>query len=115
MKELAEALPDLGGALRDHVERRMVDLHRLLLQHYYHPDLRGSFSIKDVLPVVVVGQGYDDLVIRDGSQASLAFSDMTDPELPAAQRDLLRERLLAYCKRDTEATMMLFLALRERA
>lgn len=113
MNELARLLPDLGVPLLEHVERRMVDLHRLLHQHYYHPDLRGSFSIKDVLPVVVDGLSYDDLVIRDGSQASLAFSEMTDPSLPAETRDLLRERLLAYCQRDTEATMRLFLALKE--
>lgn len=115
MKELAAALPDLGDALLDHVERRIWDLHRPLHQHYYHPDLRGSFSIKDVLPVVVDDLGYDDLVIRDGSQASLAFAVMTDPALPAEQRDLLRGRLLAYCKRDTEAVMRLFLALKEEA
>jgi len=115
MKGLAEALPDLAPRLLDHVEHRMVDLHRLLQQHYYHPNLRGSFSIKDVIPVVVDGLGYDDLVIKDGSQASLAFCQMTDPGLPAAQRDQLRERLLAYCQRDTEATMRLFQALKGKA
>ena len=115
MRELAATLPDLAAPLLAHVEHRIVDLHRLLHLHYYHPDLRGSFSIKDVLPVVVDGLGYGDLVIKDGSQASLAFSDMTDPGLPAEARDLLRERLLAYCGRDTEATMRLFLALKEGA
>jgi len=113
MRELAEVLPDLAAPLVEHVEQRIVDLHRLLHQHYYHPDLRGSFSIKDVLPVVVDGLGYDDLVIRDGSQASLAFSNMTDPDLPAESRELLRTRLLAYCQRDTEAIMRLFQALQE--
>lgn len=113
MKELADLLPDLAGPLVEHVEHRMVDLHRLLFQHYYHPDLRGSFSIKDVLPVVVDGLGYDDLVIKDGSQASLAFSNMTDPALPVLEREELRSRLLAYCRRDTEATMRLFQELKE--
>jgi hypothetical protein len=115
IRALAGALPDLGERLLDHAERRIVDLHLLLHRHYYHPGLRGSFSIKDVLPVVVTDLGYDDLVIRDGSQASLAFSDMTDPGLPAERRELLRRDLLAYCKRDTEATMRLFLELKERA
>lgn len=113
MQELAESLPDLRDPLHEHVERRIVDLHRLLHLHYYHPGLRGSFSIKDVLPVVVNGLGYDDLIIRDGSQASLAFSQMTDPVLPREQRELLRDRLLAYCKRDTEAVLKLFLTLKE--
>ncbi|MGE5180020.1 MAG: DUF2779 domain-containing protein [Bacteroidota bacterium] len=113
MRGLAQAYPDLAAELLDHVERRIVDLQRLVHAHYYHPDLKGSFSIKDVLPVVVDGLGYDDLEIREGSQASLAFATMTDPERPPGERALLRDRLLAYCKRDTEAIMRLFLNLKE--
>jgi hypothetical protein len=35
--------------------------------------------------------------------------------LSAAERAELRERLLAYCQRDTEATMRLFQKLRDYA
>lgn len=115
MRALAEALPDLGELLLEHAETRMVDLHRLIHAHYYHPNLRGSFSIKDVLPVVVEGFGYDDLAIRDGSQAALAFSEITDPDRSQGDRELLRGQLKAYCKRDTEAIMRLFLALKGSA
>lgn len=114
IRALAASLPDLAQALHE-VEGRIVDLHRHIFAHYYHPDLRGSFSIKDVLPVVVTGWGYGDLEIRDGSQASLAFAEITDPELPDAERERLRAGLLAYCKRDTEATMRLFQVLKEGA
>jgi hypothetical protein len=112
MRGLAGALPDLSAPLLDHVETRFVDLLHLIRSHYYHPRLRGSFSIKDVLPVVVEGIGYDDLSIRDGSQAALAFSEITDPRLPPEKRDRLRECLRAYCERDTEAMMGLFRKLR---
>ena len=115
MRGLAEIHPDLAPALLEHVERRIVDLQKLVHAHYYHPGLNGSFSIKDVLPVVVDGLGYGDLEIRDGSQASLAFATMTDPERPREERALLRDRLLAYCERDTEAIMRLFLTLKEGA
>ena len=114
IRALAGSLPDLAQALHE-VESRIVDLHRHIFAHYYHPGLRGSFSIKDVLPVVVGGSGYDDLEIRDGSLASLAFSEMTDPAAPEAERERLRAGLLAYCKRDTEATMRLFQVLKEGA
>jgi hypothetical protein len=51
---------------------------------------------------------YDDLAIREGSQAALAFISMTDPDVPASDRAKLREGLSAYCSRDTEAMLRLF-------
>jgi len=115
MRALAELHPELATRLLEHVDKRFVDLLHLIHAHYYHPDLKGSFSIKDVLPVVVEGLSYDDLELRDGSQAALAFSSATDPALTAEDRGLWRDRLLAYCKRDTEAMMRLFLTLKESA
>jgi hypothetical protein len=114
IRALADLNPDLAGPLREHVDR-FVDLLKLLHEHYYHPMLRGSFSIKDVLPVVVPGFGYQDLFIRDGSQAALAFAAITDPNSPMEQRALLRDQLREYCKRDTEAMMRLFQTLRNCA
>jgi len=113
MRGLAAAIPGLSAVLLDMVENRIVDLYKLIHEHYYHPAFKGSFSIKDVLPVVAGGEGYDALFIKDGSQAALAFIEMTDPEKPAARRTELRDGLLAYCRLDTEAMTRLFRTLRE--
>lgn len=72
----------------------------------YHPDYRGSFSIKNVAP----GPGYDDLAIADGNlavaryQRALASTDR-------AQRQQTFADLRAYCQRDTLATLELRKAL----
>ena len=113
IRGLAEALPSLAGRLLPLVEHRMVDLHRLIHSHYYHPEFHGSFSIKDILPVLVAGLDYSDLEIREGSQAAVAFARMTDPKAPAAERNKLRDGLLAYCRRDTEAMLRLYQTLKE--
>ena len=34
-------------------DRKMVDLHKMVQKYYYHPDMGGSNSIKDVLPAVL--------------------------------------------------------------
>jgi hypothetical protein len=115
IRALAEALPSLAGRLLPLVERRMVDLHHIIHAHYYHPDFHGSFSIKDVLPVLVAGLDYSDLDIREGSQAAGAFAVMTDPKTPAADRTKFRDGLLAYCRRDTEAMLRLFQTLKENS
>jgi len=112
LSALAEALPAYAERLH-HVASRIVDLHELIVNHYYHPEFRGSFSIKRVLPVLVEGLDYSDLMIREGSQAALAFSDMTDPRVPKRRREALRDSLLAYCRRDTLAMVRLFQTLKE--
>jgi hypothetical protein len=104
---LASQLPHLAAALHDR-RRRIVDLLPLVRDHCYHPLLRGSFSIKSVLPAFVPALGYGDLVIRDGLTASLSHATLIDPRLDPARRDELRAQLLAYCGRDTEAMVALY-------
>ena len=113
IRELADALPAMSKRLLALLESRILDLHKVIHTHYYHPGFQGSFSIKQVLPVVVPALSYDGLEIREGSQAALAFIDMTDPGQPRETRERLREGLLKYCHRDTEAMVRLYQTLRE--
>jgi hypothetical protein len=112
IRELADALPRLGEPLLATLAR-MLDLHAVIQTHYYHPGFHGSFSIKQVLPVVVSDLSYDDLEIREGSQAALAFIEMTDPQAPPDTRARRRDALLAYCRLDTQAMVRLYQTLKE--
>jgi hypothetical protein len=107
IRDLAGALPDQAADLR-RIESRLQDLLPLIRDHCYHPDFHGSFSIKNVLPALVSGVGYDDLAIDEGALASIAYSEMIDPGTPPTRAALLRTQLLAYCQRDTEAMLRLF-------
>jgi len=49
-------------------------------RHIYTPEMRGSYSIKSILPAIVPGFGYDSLAIAEGSSASLAFQKMFNEE-----------------------------------
>jgi hypothetical protein len=104
---LANQLPHLAPALHDR-RKRIVDLLPIVRDHCYHPRLRGSFSIKTVLPAFVPALGYDDLVIRDGLTASLSHAALIDPMVDPARRAEVRAQLLAYCGRDTEAMVALY-------
>jgi len=115
IRELADAIPAERGALLRLLDARILDLHKVIHTHYYHPGFQGSFSIKQVLPVVVPELSYRELEIREGGQAALAFIDMTDPAQPRELRERLRNGLLAYCKRDTEAMVRLYQTLKEIA
>ncbi len=69
LSALAQQFPDLSDALVA-VRERLVDLMPLMRLHYYHPNMRGSWSLKAVLPAIVPALAYDDLGdVADGHAA----------------------------------------------
>jgi predicted RecB family nuclease len=113
IEEMAEVLPTLAEPLRSIVDR-LVDLLPVIRNHVYHPDFNGSFSLKSVLPALVLELRYDDLAIADGGTASLElerllFSGSLEPKA----REQLQSDLLRYCQRDTWALVALLRCLHE--
>jgi len=108
IRQLATDLQGLSMDLLALLDGRIVDLLQLLRRHCYHPEFHGSFSLKSVLPALVPDLDYSDLEISDGDQASAAYAEMIWPETSPERRNSLREGLLAYCERDTEAMVRLF-------
>ena len=112
---LMRAFPDLGSAL-DGIRERLVDVHALTRAHVYHPDFRGSFSIKTVAPALAPGFGYEDLdEVAEGTAAAAVFLRVALGELEPFEERCLRDALLAYCKRDTLALVEVHRALRALA
>lgn len=111
IRALAEQFADLAPRLLD-VERRTVDLLPVVRQNYYHRDMRGSFSLKAVLPVLVTGPGYEALDgVKDGTMAQAAYLEAVAPTCNAARRDQLRRQLIDYCTLDSMAMIELARAL----
>ncbi len=107
INELAERYKDLAPALEAIVER-LFDLLPLTREHYYHPAMMGSWSIKSVLPTVAPELDYSNLAgAKNGGQAQDDYLNMIDPKTDAANKEILRNGLLAYCERDTEAMLRL--------
>ena len=102
LRELAKALPDFARRI-EKVVARLVDLRRLANDHYYHPAMLGSWSIKAVLPTIAPKLSYDGLNVANGTMAQEAFSQILLSDLPEKDRRSLRGDLLKYCKRDTLA------------
>ena len=86
---------------------RMVDLLPIYRRYYYHRDMRGSWSIKAVLPTLAPDLDYHDLEVADGGEAQKAYLQAISPDAGQAEQDVLRTRLLAYCERDTWAMVRL--------
>lgn len=105
---LAAAVPQHAAALAA-VQARLFDLCPVVRNNCYHPDFRGSFSLKAVLPALVPGLGYDDLTIADGGAASTLFQRALASD--SAERQQTFEALRSYCQRDTFALVELHKAL----
>ena len=105
LRGLAAALPEKAAALRA-IEARLFDLLPVVRNNYYHPEFRGSFSIKNVLPAMVPASGYDDLSIADGQAAAVHYARALDSADTAERRQTF-EDLRAYCERDTLAMVEL--------
>ena len=109
---LRDAFPDLRSALEAVLTIPQFDLHPVVRNGYYHPEFRGSFSLKAVLPVMVPDLAYTDLAIQHGDVASLQFQRLWDNGMDHTTRHQIRTDLLAYCERDTLAMVRIVDAFR---
>ena len=106
LRERAEMFPQHAQALLG-IVGRMVDLLPIYRRHYYHRDMRGSWSIKAVLPTVAPELDYGALDVADGGEAQSAYLAASDIGTLVEEREQLRAQMLAYCERDTWAMVRL--------
>lgn len=107
LNELAAAHPDLAPALGA-IVAHLFDLQPLARAHYYHPAMKGSWSIKAVLPTVAPDLDYDSLdEVRDGTAAQAAYAEMIDPATAPERKAQLERALREYCRLDTMAMVRL--------
>ena len=118
IRELAKRFADLRLALL-RLADAVQDLLPVVRQHYAHPDMvhanGGMFSIKTVLPLLLPGQGYEQLDgVQNGNDAQAAYLRVAAPEAVRRENgysEAMRRRevksMLRYCKQDTEAMVLI--------
>lgn len=107
IREFADMFPDLAPALEAILER-VVDLLPITRNHYHHPSMGGSWSLKTVLPAIAPDLDYTQLEhVQDGGGASEAYLEILDPATTEARRAELLEALRRYCALDTLAMVRL--------
>ena len=82
-----------------------------------HLDFEGRASIKNIFPVLC-GEGYSELSIQEGSQASMEWYRITldkdREQVPLEEQDQVVKNLLQYCKLDTKAMFQIYTVIRDR-
>jgi hypothetical protein len=106
LREIARDLPAYAEKINLLFERIIDLMSPFRSRMLYHPAMKGSYSIKKVLPALVPELSYNDLEISEGGTASLTYMSLyedTDQESILAKR----ENLLRYCELDTLAMVKL--------
>jgi Domain of unknown function(DUF2779) len=103
MMQLAELFEDLAPALRG-MASRLFDLLPFAHEHYYHPAMMGSWSIKRVLPTIAPDLDYGNLgSVQSGDMVEPVYFEMVNAGTTAERKAELAQALLSYCARDTLA------------
>jgi hypothetical protein len=80
----------------------------------YHPNQKGSVSLKNVLPAFTE-LNYKDLEIGNGSDAMHLYNTFLEGNLDKISKDKLWDGLSKYCERDTYALWVLLEVLKDIA
>lgn len=100
INELARDFPEYAEKLDD-INSRITDLMEPFRQKaYYKPAMRSSYSMKYVLPAINPQYSYENLNVKEGSQASSEFlrlRSITDKQ----EIEQIRKNLIDYCNQDT--------------
>jgi hypothetical protein len=102
LSNLCRWFPEYASAVGN-IQQRLVDLLPIVRRNIYSPLFCGSYSIKNVLLVLVPTMNYDDLIVRSGDQVAAVWEQLDSFGICGAERARLRRILLEYCERDTLA------------
>jgi hypothetical protein len=102
IRELAEQFPQHNKHLMSIHESTLDLMKPFQNRHLYKKEMKGSYSIKYVLPALVPELSYKDLEISEGGQASDTYAQLHLTE-DKDEVDGIRESLKIYCKLDTLA------------
>lgn len=110
-KEMAELYPGFAPFLLG-LNERIYDLADVFKQCLYvDPKFKGSWSIKNVLPVLVPELSYKELEIQKGDQAMISWWKMTHELTDEGEQEEIKKNLLKYCQLDTWAMVEIWFKL----
>ena len=109
-REIARMYPDLKSEI-ERINANMVDLMvPFKNRDYYTREMKGSYSIKYVLPALYPDDpelDYSELtMVHKGDEASDAFLSLKDKS--DDEREEIRKALLEYCRLDTYAMVKIW-------
>lgn len=107
LQEIARDFPEYANEIEERISRIKDLMLPFQKKLYYKPEMRGSYSIKNVLPALVPELSYEGMPIAEGVVAQIAFESLrfeTDSQII----ETTRKNLLVYCRMDTFAMVKIW-------
>ena len=109
-KEIEKMYPEYKEAL-DRINSNMIDfMEPFFKRHYYSKEMKGSHSIKYVLPALYPDDpnlNYHNLpLVHNGEEASETFINLKNKS--KEEQEEIRKGLLVYCELDTYAMVKIY-------
>ncbi len=93
---------------------RIYDLMDIFQKQWYaDPKLKGSYSIKQVLPLFAPDFSYKELEIGEGATAMTSWYEMAYKNTEVSRNESIKGNLLRYCEMDTLAMVKIFESLKK--
>ena len=106
IRDIADYVGGTTASKLEEINTKFVDLLPIVRNNVYHPNFKGSFSIKSVLPSLVKDLSYSDLDVSDGMTASIRLEQFASGSDRGWSET--KHHLLEYCCLDTLAMVRLF-------
>ena len=107
LREIVRDYPEYEERVERIIERVVDLMVPFQKKYYYLPEMKGSFSIKNVLPALVPELNYKGMEIGDGGTASVSFENLSNMD-DMFEIEKVRNNLLEYCKLDTYAMVKIY-------
>lgn len=105
LNQLAELYPEYAKDIA-RLKSKIIDLAEPIRKgNYYHPDMKGNFSLKSIAPVVNQEAGFDKLDVQSGIVAMYMYEGLGTQN--AIEAESAREQLIDYCEMDALITYQL--------
>jgi hypothetical protein len=111
LKNLAEAFPDLADGINARIENIRDLMVPFRKRDIYRWQMRGSYSIKEVLPALVPELSYEGLSVADGMMAMRVYHKMCTIDDPEELAEI-RLGLQGYCRLDSLAMVKILAELK---
>ena len=105
LNQLVELYPEYRNDIVD-LKNKIVDLAEPIRKgNYYHPEMKGNFTLKSIAPLVNQEAGFNNLDIQSGITAMYIYESLLEQNVIEAEH--IRQQLVDYCEMDALITYQL--------
>ncbi|MES2514012.1 MAG: DUF2779 domain-containing protein [Bacteroidota bacterium] len=88
------------------LKNKIIDLAEPIRKgNYYHPDMKGNFTLKSIAPLVNKESGFDNLDIQSGISAMYIYESLLKQN--EIEGEHIKQQLIDYCEMDALVTYQL--------